>query len=366
MSIKDFQNGFIAGASGYLLSDNKGGGDLPEEALYITDSCSYMFYGGKWDWFIEQCGDKITTENITDTTNMFDSSKVSEIKFDINLSNSLSSGLNMDTMFSKCDQLESLPTINVSGEAGPITCASMFYDCRRLRTIPEDFFTSMGTPEFFEGKPLQGSGLFKNCRSLRKLPNLSPFKYETTVSRGIYHNYTFLNCYALDEIVDFPVLQPANMTQDYMASLGTTQGLSRIKNFTFETDPLGQPYVANWANQSLRLSGVGYGGDTAITGYNSGILSSSLVYDDDTYQRLKDSDDWYSTNVIYSRYNHDSAVATINSLPDTSAYLATKGGTNTISFKRESGSATDGGAISTLTSTEIAKATAKGWTVTFA
>jgi hypothetical protein len=364
MSIKDFQNGFIAGASGYLLSDNKGGGDLPEEALHLTDLCQYKFYGGHWDWFLNYCGDKITTENITGTISMFEYSQVSKIKFDINLSNSSSLGLSMDNMFSWCNKLESLPTINVSGEAGTINCKSMFYDCKRLRTIPEDFFTSMGTPEFFESKPLKGYGLFTNCHSLRKLPNLSPFKYSTDVY-NFYHGYMFLNCFALDEIVDFPVLQPTNMTQDYMASLGTEQGLSRIKNFTFETDPLGQPYVANWTNQSLRLSSVGYGGDTAITGYNSGISSSSLVYNDDSYQRLKDDPDWYSTNVIYSRYNHDSAVATINSLPDTSAYLATKGGTNTISFKRESGSMTDGGAISTLTSAEIAKATAKGWTVSF-
>jgi hypothetical protein len=67
----------------------------------------------------------------------------------------------------------------------------------------------------------------------------------------------------------------------------------------------------------------------------------------------------------YSRYNHDSAVNTINSLPDTSAYLATAGGTNTIKFKGNAGSKTDGGAINTLTAEEIAVATAKGWTVSF-
>ena len=68
---------------------------------------------------------------------------------------------------------------------------------------------------------------------------------------------------------------------------------------------------------------------------------------------------------LFSRYNHDSAVATINSLPDTSAYLATKGGTNTIKFYGVLGALTDGGAINTLTEQEIAVAAAKGWTVTF-
>ena len=80
---------------------------------------------------------------------------------------------------------------------------------------------------------------------------------------------------------------------------------------------------------------------------------------------MKNDPDWYTLKSEYSRYNHDSAVATINSLPDTSAYLAEKGGTNTIKFIGNAGSATDGGAINTLTEEEIAVATAKGWTITF-
>ena len=69
-------------------------------------------------------------------------------------------------------------------------------------------------------------------------------------------------------------------------------------------------------------------------------------------------------DVPYSRYNHDSAVETINSLPDTSGYLSANGGTNTIKFEGAAGSKTDGGAINTLTEEEIAVAAAKGWTVT--
>jgi hypothetical protein len=84
------------------------------------------------------------------------------------------------------------------------------------------------------------------------------------------------------------------------------------------------------------------------------------VSNDETYQALKNDPDWYSLLPAYSRYNHDSAVNTINTLPDTSAY-----GTNTIKFVGTAGSATDGGAINTLTAEEIAVATAKGWTVSF-
>ena len=69
-------------------------------------------------------------------------------------------------------------------------------------------------------------------------------------------------------------------------------------------------------------------------------------------------------SLLFSRYNHDSAVNTINSLPDTSAYLATAGGTNTIKFKNYQGALTDGGGINDLTPAEIQVATDNGRTVT--
>ena len=101
--------------------------------------------------------------------------------------------------------------------------------------------------------------------------------------------------------------------------------------------------------------------------YSSGITRDKKVSDNESYQRLKDDPDWFTSDKNYSRYNHDSAVNTINSLPDTSAYLAEDGSriTNTIKFNGEAGSLTDGGAINTLTDSEIAIAASKGWTVAF-
>ena len=93
-----------------------------------------------------------------------------------------------------------------------------------------------------------------------------------------------------------------------------------------------------------------------------------MIYNEETYNLLKDDPDAIflgnssssNRDYGYSRYNHDSAVETINSLPDTSAY-----GTNTIKFRGDAGGKTDGGAINTMTEEEISVATAKGWTVTF-
>ena len=129
----------------------------------------------------------------------------------------------------------------------------------------------------------------------------------------------------------------------------------------------GTPIVVNWKKQTIDLSGnASPSSITYFTNYNSGITSDKLVDSDETYQTLKNDPDWFSLDYSYARYNKTSAIETINSLPDASAYLATQSsGTNTIKFKGEAGSATDGGAINTMTEAEIAVATAKGWTVSF-
>ena len=93
--------------------------------------------------------------------------------------------------------------------------------------------------------------------------------------------------------------------------------------------------------------------------YNAGITADKKVIDAASYQALKNDPDWWTMDIAYSRYNHDSAVNTINSLPDCSS-----GSNNIIKFNGGAGSATDGGAINTLTTEEIAVAAAKGWTVT--
>ena len=59
---------------------------IPNSAKRITGDCTLLFGSGNWDWFIEQCGEEITTENITNTDHMFSDSKVKSISFDLNCS----------------------------------------------------------------------------------------------------------------------------------------------------------------------------------------------------------------------------------------------------------------------------------------
>lgn len=171
---------------------------------------------------------------------------------------------------------------------------------------------------------------------------------------------------------------------------GYSYYLLNTNSITFATNN-GEPYKVNWKNQIIDLTGrIGYKDsdwDSNYKNYAQGYWKekNNIFYNTTdleqaklNYNKLKSQDNWFSwsresgtyeekNNVYYSllfsRYNHDSAVETINSLPDTSEYLTSAGGTNTIKFTGIQGALTDGGAINTLTEQEIAVATEKGWTV---
>lgn len=140
----------------------------------------------------------------------------------------------------------------------------------------------------------------------------------------------------------------------------------RVKDVIFATQEDGTPYTANMKSQNIKLNPyVGYF-SMYSDGYGGAELpESAAIRDAETYATNKNNPDSWTALPEYSRYNHTSAVNTINSLPDTSAYLAANGGTNTITFYPTSGSLTDGGAVETLTEEEIAVAAAKGWTVAY-
>ena len=339
-------------------------GSPPESAFVISGNCNYRFANNGWSWFIELYGNKITTENISSAQYMFDgSTKLVNIPFELNFDNTSSHFVGF--LFNGCNNLITLPRIN---NLKVYSTESMFYNCCKIRAIPEDFTDSFDW-SYLESQTSMYSGyqynMFYACQSLRSFPlNL--------INRGnpnIYCSYSyfsggFCNCYVIDELVNLPIPY-INATWTSNAFNNTFTQCCRLKKMTFALND-GQPYVMKWKSQTIDLSAsVGWVSDKShILNYNSGITADKQVTDDATYQALKNDADWFTTKVEYSRYNHDSAVATINSLPDTSADLATAGGTNTIKFKGAAGSATDGGAINTLTEEEIAVATAKGWTVT--
>ena len=351
------------GVNGYnpvTVNVPTGGAELPSEAFSISKNCRYRFANNGWDWFIENYGEQITTSNITDASYIFSNSKVEAIPFTINLS---TSGCECNNMFESCFYLKTLPEVS-----GKITNFSrVFSQCYKIRQIPDSWgnldFSNINTITYS-----QLSSIFSYCYSLRQIPTSLLSNLHNDKVTGKYNKFyqgCFTYCCSLNEILNIPV-DGATMTNNMFDS--AFERCNRLKNITFATDN-GTPYTANWKTQTIDLNlGIGYnlgsGDQKYILNYNSGITKDKEVTNDTTYQALKDDPDWWTINRSYSRYNHDSAVATINSLPDTSAYLAANGGTNTIKFRGDSGSATDGGAINTLTEEEIAVAAAKGWTVT--
>ena len=333
-------------------------GSPPEEAFIISGNCDSRFSDNNWNWFVEGYGNKITTENIRNCSRMFNNSdNLTSIPFNINCDKN--NNISFLQIFEKCNKLTNIgKIINPSFWA----MGTMFYCCYNLRYLPE--FVNPNFSCIHTSGNNNGS-MFKECYSLRQIPEnfLKELWSITDVSSFTFFWNWFSGCSALDEIRGINP-QTSDITSNILSS--SFSSCSRVKDIIFATQDDGTPYTVNWSNQTCDLSwavGYLYMYTDNILNYNSGITADKEVIDDTTYQALKNDPDWFTTKVEYSRYNHDSAVNTINSLPDTSAFLATNGGTNTIKFKSAAGSATDGGAINTLTEAEIAVATAKGWTV---
>lgn len=351
-----------------------GGYDIPDSAFVFSGDCKYRFHSNGWNWFIELFGVNIKTINITNLQQMFQScNQLEEIPFDINISGN-STLLSMEHMFNGCDKLTKFPKFNMTTDITThIKFAQMFSSCCRMTCVPDGIIEILKKDYELTSKTNNNfapwGSMFQYCYSLREVPP-DVIKYmrnqtQSGIYSGLAYSKPFQGCVCLEKLENvYP--EEYSLTTNQWGSWFSS--LYRLGKFTFATQEDGTPYARNWKSQKLdflysaKSVGVAIGINNIIN-YNSGITADKEVTDDATYQALKDNPDWFTQKNEYSRYNHDSAVETINSLPDTSAYLATAGGTNTIIFKGNAGELTDGGAINTLTAEEIAVATAKGWTV---
>ena len=343
-----------------IASITTGGGSVEVEPIVLSGDCSYACSGSLSSKFIELFGDKITTNKITSIIHMFDRYKATDIPFELNINNGTYHSCS--SLFEGANNLEVLPIMN---NFYPSSIDHMFFGCSRLRTIPENVFNNWNYSKLHSYNYAGIFQMFQACYSLRNIPesflkNMYSAGTSTT-STLLYGGFNY--CCCLDEIRGINFNLNVNITSN-VCSWGFNN-CNRVKDIIFDCNEDGSPKIINAKQQTIDLTTyVGYANFVSdITGWNSGITANKLVKDDATYQALKNDPDWFAADINYSRYNHDSAVRTINSLPDTSAYLATAGGTNTIKFKGQSGALTDGGAINTLTEEEIAVATAKGWTV---
>ena len=355
-----------------------GGGEyFTDEELVFTGNVSHMFSYDKWKNVLEKEKGRIKLKNVSNLSNFLSYSTDEDYSY-LTIEGDGTTTCGTSNMFDSCHNLRKIPKIrNIyvnSNQA--INTFSNMHNFNDTNDIIEFFENNTFNNNTLQGFPIGGS-----MYSLRNIDLAMPYISNAFADYNKGANYGGL-CYcwyALDEINNIPVLGGIRTNNSFNAVFS---GASRVKNITFETNN-GMPIVAQWKSQTIDLVGssapVGvfyqYTEIKKLTGYNSGITEADKAPTTDfaTFSAFIEAnpDNWWTDSVYWARYNRESAIKTINSLPDTSAYLASSGGTNTIKFKSTQGSSTlctDGtsGKIGNLTAEEIAVATAKGWTVSFA
>ena len=344
----------VDGYSPVVVNVPTGGGEV--EPIVLTGSQMYGCAGNLAATYIAKFGNTISTKDLEITYSMFTNYTGKTIPFALNYKGTAYK--DMSYMFNGATKLQTLPTIK---NAYPELLSYFFYGCNHLTAIPEDFGSDWNWSRVTTYAYANMSNMFNNCISLRYIPASFLSKLVSNSNSTTYLPYYggFTSCYALDEIRGLAVGTGSVNSNGFMSTFAYC---NRLKAMTFAMNEDGTPKTAKWGNQLIDMSACGYGyASYHISSSNVTITKDKQIKDDATYQALKnDPDAWVASgHPQYSRYNHDSAVETINSLPDTTAYAST----NIIKFKKLAGSATDGGAIENLTEEEIAVATSRGWTV---
>ena len=327
-------------------------GPQPTEDQMNVRSLSYYNYGGCADFILEHWGDQMTFTDPNGTSYCCYGAKVCppEIK-----DSPLSQYFFYTYKGHDCPRLTGQNYNTLAANVAYVFSKTQIIDMYNLFDDNYNFGRLHNTSVAFDN-------WFNSNYWLRRLPKLINQVYSSRTTNQKYPYYNgFQDNYTLDNYENMPVDGNDGRLMNSNMFFSTFINSFKCKKITFATNN-GTPYSANWSNQAIQI-GYGY-----YIGYSSkdltqqyGIPAGKEVTDAASYQALKNDPDWWTRILEYSRYNHDSAVETINSLPNCST-----GSSNTITFKGSSGTNTDGGAISNLTAAEIAVATAKGWTVTIA
>lgn len=347
---------------------------IPEEALVITDNCDSRFKGNGWSWFIENFGDRITTSDITNANTMFMGNTISDIPFELNFKEG--ADVNMGSMFQNCG-MKAAPIMN---NAKPNNLGSLFNGCENLETVPANLGSNWDW-SYIETQTSAYNGntsqLFNGCKSLRSIP-------KTMITHANpYSSYTnsacssgFGNCYSLSVIEDLAVPTMTAWTSNAFAS--TFRLCCRLKKLTFKKQADGTPYAPKWKNQTIDLSdSIGYGANQSFySNYlpNWGFTEATKITNQSQRTDYRNASvrettpgtfeyEGWTDDYAWSTFGATAARELFDSLPDTSEYLASAGGTNTIKLKKLAAMNDPFDKMSLLTEEDIAVAAAKGWTV---
>lgn len=355
-----------------IVSGGGGEGDcnglhITEEGLIVKGKCNYRFAENGWNWFIEEGGNRITTNSISDASFMFsNSTKLTEIPFSINFCDTTINAQATNQMFWNCGVLEKIPEIK---GLYVYDISNMFAFCFQLKEFPSRFGNDWNWEKYLALNQYNGkaSSLFNNCHRLRAIPSVfltqEHIDKVLTNSNSLYYS-GFDYCYSLEKINNLPVYTHTTWTSN--AFYNTFRNCGRLKELTFAVQADGTPYVAPWTKQTIDLTQTGY--EPFLKSYApeftdaTKITTSEQRYEyceasippDEGYEK-----DGWADEAGWSVFGRRAAKRLFATLPDTSA----AGGGNTIKFKSNAAIKAGTDAISALTEEEIAVATAKGWTV---
>lgn len=392
-----------------IESITTGGGSavLPEELRVISGDAYKLFSHSYYTPYINTFGNQITTKDLINAKIFQGNNTIEEVPFDLNIKSG-----ETDSLFSSCSKLKKIKDINIANPANTYnSIENLFNGCKKLKeigVIRNPMITRLGgmfnecnnlnyIPKI-EGAIFVDTGLdfvnyiFSHCFGLREVDSsfLKLLRVNNSYSRGNGYQYAFGYCYSMDRIVGLGV-PISSSSETYTKNLynNAFDYCFRLDELTFETNDDGTPKELYANNQIINLSfQVGYCHRSAWQICNkvgdimegkpvpafydyiqpsaspTDIWNYQITADKHTEEYYNHKDSW-TDDLLYSRYNHRSMVNTINSLPDTSTFLASNGGTNTIKFNSNQGDSSPWGGASNLTEEEIAVATAKGWTVSF-
>lgn len=328
---------------------------VPNPITY-TGNISHIFKNNNNSWVINNFFDRLVFEGVSSVENTFaDSTTIKKLP-------SLKQSASYTTWLYTFSGMTNLEEVGDIINFYPSQCSRIFQNCYRLRNCPR----FVNPKEFNTGSTGYNNGyMFSYCYSLRNVDEELMKSIQSKSSSSSYSPYysCFTYCCSLDEIKSINPITATTLTSNVFSS--TFNYCCRLKRITFNLQDDGSPFVVKWKGQTIDLSKyTGWAGasnsDKNILNYNSGITA------EDEDNDWSNNPNYWSRQFMNSRFNHDSAVEFINSLPDTSAYVAEQNAANnTIKFYTNAGSATPGGGVSDLTEEEIAVAAAKGWTISY-
>lgn len=183
--------------------------------------------------------------------------------------------------------------------------------------------------------------------------------YSPTAITGMYSN-----CRRLRKAI-IPVVCAKITSQTYLQGV-VSGGISleeiEFMNGVSATNYFGHPHIDNTSypqTWNFVTSNIGYypstGATIPVAFTEAGFTVDNRVIDEESYQRLKDSDFWWSGVPEYSKWNLDSVEKLVETIPSPAS-------SGTITFNGECGSAF-GKAIKDISQETISKFVERRWTV---